>query len=86
MRGIVADATRYHARLRRDQRVLAGTSAAVESRHSWPPLAPFRGLLLTTWHGLSDVKLAEALDDHAERFLLIKPVPRLWRSCRWRSA
>ncbi|MGH3102172.1 MAG: IS5 family transposase, partial [Thermoleophilia bacterium] len=31
----------------------------------WPPLAYFRGLLLATWHDLSDVKLAEALDDRA---------------------
>jgi IS5 family transposase len=33
-------------------------------RHAgWPPLTLFRGLLLTTWHGLSDIKLAEALDN-----------------------
>lgn len=32
---------------------------------SWPPLAMFRALLLAVWHDLSDVKLAEALDDRA---------------------
>jgi transposase, IS5 family len=32
---------------------------------SWPPLAMFRALLLSVWYDLSDVKLAEALDDRA---------------------
>ena len=32
---------------------------------SWPPLAMFKGLLLSVWYDLSDVKLAEALDDRA---------------------
>jgi IS5 family transposase len=31
----------------------------------WPPLALFRALLLAQWHDLSDVDLAEALDDRA---------------------
>ena len=31
----------------------------------WPPLALFRALLITVWHDLSDVKLADALDDRA---------------------
>jgi len=30
---------------------------------AWPPLAVFRALLLTLWYDLSDVKLAEALED-----------------------
>lgn len=30
-----------------------------------PPLAMFRALLLSIWYDLSDVKLAEALDDRA---------------------
>lgn len=30
---------------------------------SWPPLAMFKGLLLSFWYDLSDVKLAESLDD-----------------------
>jgi IS5 family transposase len=44
-------------------RALAGISAAVKGELGWPPLALFRGLLLATWHDLSDIKLAEALDD-----------------------
>ena len=44
-------------------RYLIGISAAVKGELGWPPLALFRGLLLATWHDLSDVKLAEALDD-----------------------
>ena len=44
-------------------RHLAGISAAVKGEPGWPPLALFRGLLLATWYDLSDVRLAEALDD-----------------------
>ena len=44
-------------------RHLIGISAAAKGEHGWPPLALFRGLLLATWYDLSDVKLAEALDD-----------------------
>lgn len=39
--------------------------ASPKGEASWPPLAMFRALLLATWHDLSDVKLAEALDDRA---------------------
>ena len=44
-------------------RHLADISAAAKGERGWPPLALFRGLLLATWYDLSDVKLAEALDD-----------------------
>ncbi len=44
-------------------RHLVGISAAVKGKPGWPPLALFRALLLATWHDLSDVRLAEALDD-----------------------
>ena len=44
-------------------RLLAGVSAAAKGELGWPPLALFRALLLATWHDLSDVRLAEALDD-----------------------
>jgi IS5 family transposase len=44
-------------------RALAGISASAKGELGWPPLALFRALLLATWHELSDVKLAEALDD-----------------------
>jgi IS5 family transposase len=46
-------------------RHLVGISAATKGELGWPPLALFRGLLLATWHDLSDIRLAEALDDRA---------------------
>src|SRR5829696_976544 len=44
-------------------RVLAPIYAAPTGEQSWPPLALFKALLLSIWYDLSDVKLAEALDD-----------------------
>ena len=44
-------------------RLMSGVSAAAKGELGWPPLALFRALLLATWHDLSDVRLAEALDD-----------------------
>lgn len=44
---------------------LAVVHAAPKGEASWPPLAMFRALLLAVWYDLSDVKLAEALDDRA---------------------
>lgn len=38
---------------------------ATKGEPAWPPLAMFRALLLSVWYDLSDVKLAEALDDRA---------------------
>jgi len=46
-------------------RHLADISASVRGEPGWPPMALFRALLLATWHDLSDVRLAEALDDRA---------------------
>lgn len=46
-------------------RHLVGIAVAAKGEHGWPPLALLRGLLLTAWYDLSDVKLAEALDDRA---------------------
>lgn len=46
-------------------RALIDISAAAKGERGWPPLALFRALLLATWHDLSDVRLAEALDDRA---------------------
>lgn len=43
--------------------LLVGISAAAKGEAGWPPLALFRALLLATWHDLSDVRLAEALDN-----------------------
>lgn len=38
---------------------------AIKGEPAWPPVAMFRALLLSVWYDLSDVKLAEALDDRA---------------------
>jgi transposase, IS5 family len=37
--------------------------SATKGEPAWPPLAMFKALLLSIWYDLSDVKLAEALDD-----------------------
>jgi IS5 family transposase len=39
--------------------------AAAEGEPAWPPLARFKAMLIAVWYDLSDVKLAEALDDRA---------------------
>lgn len=38
---------------------------AAKGEPAWPPLAMVKALLLSIWYDLSDVKLAEALDDRA---------------------
>lgn len=38
---------------------------AAKGEPAWPPLAMFKASLLSIWYDLSDVKLAEALDDRA---------------------
>ncbi|HEX5957357.1 MAG TPA: IS5 family transposase [Hyphomicrobiaceae bacterium] len=47
------------------ERQLAGISNAAKGEPAWPPLALFKAMLLAVWYDLSDVKLAEALDDRA---------------------
>ena len=42
---------------------LAVISCAAKGEPAWPPLALFKAMLLSIWYDLSDVKLAEALDD-----------------------
>ncbi len=39
--------------------------ASAKAEAAWPPLAMFKALLLSIWYDLSEVKLAEALDDRA---------------------
>lgn len=39
--------------------------SARKGEPAWPPLAMFKALLLSIWYDLSDVKLAEALEDRA---------------------
>lgn len=46
-------------------RLLDGIHASAKGEPAWPPLALFKALLLGLWHDLSDVALAEALDDRA---------------------
>jgi IS5 family transposase len=46
-------------------RHLAAIYASAKGEPAWPPLAIFKALLLAVWYDLSDVKLAEALDDRA---------------------
>jgi len=54
--------------------------AAPVGEASWPPLAIFRALLLATWDGLSNGRLAEGLDDRASfrrfcGFARVEPTP-----------
>ena len=44
---------------------LAGIPAAGKGEPGWPPLALFKAMPVAVWHDLSDVRLAEALDDRA---------------------
>ena len=45
--------------------LLGGIHSNAKGEAAWPPLAMFKALLLSVWYDLSDVKLAEALDDRA---------------------
>lgn len=47
------------------ERHLADISGAAKGEPAWPPLALFKAMLLAVWYDLSDVKLAEALDDRS---------------------
>ena len=71
-------------------RLLAGISASAKGELGWPPLALFRALLLATWHDLSDVRLAEALDDRASfrrfcGFAANEPTPERTAFVRFRA-
>ena len=70
--------------------LLTGVSSSAKGEPGWPPLALFRALLLATWHDLSDVRLAEALDDRASfrrfcGFSRYKPTPERTSFVRFRS-
>ena len=47
------------------ERLMAPISAAAKGEQGWPPLCLLKALVLARWYDLSDVKLAEALDDRA---------------------
>lgn len=71
--------------------VLSGISSGVKGQAGWPPLALFKALLLSMWYDLSDVKLAEALDDRASfrkfcGFSRSEPVPERTAFVRFRKA
>ena len=46
-------------------RRLSMISSAAKGEPAWPPLALLKAMLLAVWYDLSDVKLAEALDDRS---------------------
>lgn len=71
-------------------RLLAGISASAKGEQGWPPLALFRALLLATWHDLSDVRLADALEDRASfrrfcGFAAFEPTPERTAFVRFRA-
>ena len=71
-------------------RLLASISASTKGEPGWPPLALFRALLLAMWHDLSDVRLAEALDDRASfrrfcGFAASEPTPERTTFVRFRA-
>lgn len=65
--------------------------ASTKGEAAWPPLAVFRALLLSVWYDLSDVKLAEALDDRGSfrrfcGFSATEPTPERTAFVRFRKA
>jgi len=63
--------------------------AAEKGELGWPPLALLKAMLLAVWYDLSDVKLAEALDDRASfrrfcGFAATEPVPERTAFVRFR--
>lgn len=65
--------------------------AGEKGEAAWPPLAMFKALLLAVWYDLSDVKLAEALDDRASfrrfcGFSSSEPTPERTAFVRFRRA
>jgi IS5 family transposase len=70
---------------------LAVISCAAKGEPAWPPLALFKAMLLAVWYDLSDVKLAEALDDRASfrqfcGFSASEPTPERTAFVRFRKA
>ena len=71
-------------------RLLGDISAAAKGQQGWPPLALFQALLLAMWHDLSDVRLAEAIDDRASfrrfcGFAANEPTPERTTFVRFRG-
>lgn len=71
-----------------DQALLV-ISCAAKGEPAWPPLALFKAMLLSIWYDLSDVKLADALDDRASfrrfcGFSRLEPTPERTAFVRFR--
>ncbi len=70
---------------------LSVVSCASKGEPAWPPSALFKAMLLSIWYDLSDVKLAEALDDRASfrrfcGFSRSEPTPERTAFVRFRKA
>jgi transposase, IS5 family len=66
-------------------------SCAAKGEPAWPPLSLFKAMLLSIWYDLSDVRLAEALDDRASfrrfcGFSVSEPTPERTAFVRFRTA
>ncbi|MER8831041.1 IS5 family transposase [Mesorhizobium sp. M0938] len=73
------------------ERHLAVISCAAKGEPAWPPTALFKAMLLSIWYDLSDVKLAEALDDRGSfrrfcGFSAWEPTPERTAFVRFRKA
>jgi len=70
---------------------LKDVNSAAKGEPAWPPLALFKAMLLAVWYDLSDVKLAEALDDRSSfrrfcGFSSSEPTPERTAFVRLRKA
>jgi IS5 family transposase len=70
---------------------MADISCSSKGEPGWPPLCLFKAFLLARWYDLSDVKLAEALDDRASfrrfcGFARHEPTPERTAFVRFRKA
>jgi len=73
------------------EHALSNISNAAKGEPAWPPLALFKAMLLSVWYDLSDVKLADALDDRASfrrfcGFSASEPTPERTAFVRFRKA
>ena len=73
------------------ERHLAEIGSAAKGEAAWPPLALFKAMLVSVWYDLSDVKLAEALDDRSSfrrfcGFSAHEPTPESTAFVRFRRA
>jgi transposase, IS5 family len=71
--------------------LLAPIHASAKGELAWPALAMFKSLRLSVWYDLSDVRLAETLDDRASfrrfcGFSSSEPTPERTAFVRFRRA